>query len=254
MTSDLYGQSAKYINTGTYFATQITQAEDGSVWSIGAEFIEDGNSLTSWQNYDVLRHYSVDGLLLEHFLPRWGAGTAYVTQIKDNAGNGHLAAYSEHHELIATYGPPNWGPNTGYFEAWKFTSSIFIRATDLGVVLYDGINNCLYQYQRRSTLPVRSPVGENFKGMVLSGFAVSPDGHFYGSMTNRRGGINAVRGLFELLPEVSNATMQWVAIPGTVNSEQQGIFQQLLGSDGRDLVYLGGETSPLGTKVLWSHR
>ena len=101
VTSDLYGQSAKYINTGTYFATQITQAEDGSVWSIGAEFIEDGNSLTSWQNYDVLRHYSVDGLLLEHFLPRWGAGTAYVTQIKDNAGNGHLAAYSEHHELIA---------------------------------------------------------------------------------------------------------------------------------------------------------
>jgi hypothetical protein len=109
-TTDLDGRAPIYFNTGDYLAVKIAQSDDGSLWTVGAENSRVSGNVKSWANYDTLRHYSVGGTLLAHFLPRWGANTAYVTQQVDASGQRTLGAYNSQNQLVATYNAPFWGP------------------------------------------------------------------------------------------------------------------------------------------------
>ena len=74
-TSDLSGKALRYYSTGIYVAEQIYQARDGSVWAVGDEIPKTEN-VASRDPYNVLRHYSNQGTVLEEFIPRASLGQA----------------------------------------------------------------------------------------------------------------------------------------------------------------------------------
>ena len=250
-TSSLDGTGQQYFGTGDYRASQIAQADDGSIWSVGADKYEvvDPTSAAplKWNNYDVLRHYSSAGKLLEHFLPRWGTRTAYVIKKTDASNNVTLHAYDAQNNPLAEYVAPLWGPQGGYAMPMPLTSQSWLKAVHNGVVLYDGRSGALYCYGVSNSTLSRQGVelGES-QGRTIDGFAASGDGRIFASFRNSDATNHFALGVFELrIPNSEGEGLaRWTRIPRDASS--QVLPGRLLGSDGSAIVYRSGN------QVMWS--
>jgi len=244
-TSNLDGESPKYFSTGNYRASQIAQADDGTIWTVGAEnFVAIVNSMKKWNNYDVLRHYSPAGALLDHFLPRWGSATAYVIQEVNAANNTTLRAYDSQNHTIATYAAPFWGPQGG-FAGSAISSQSWLKAVSGGVVLYDGRSGIVYRYS--SSNPSLSEQGVELSdnaGRQISGFTVTSDGRIFASMQSSDATHPAGFGLFQLSSSTQGLA-KWSKLPQDASGMVS--FGLLLGSDGTAVVYQTAKS-----QVNWS--
>ena len=146
-TSDVNGQNPKYFDTGRYRASQIALADDGSIWAVGAEHNtltkNGGTTVTRWNNYDMLRHYSSAGALIEHFLPRWEAGVASVTVTYDSSGHGTLVTYDSQGEQTTT---SRHNAAWSYTAAWDPSRQVFLKSAGNYTVLYNGSNGTAFLY------------------------------------------------------------------------------------------------------------
>jgi hypothetical protein len=233
--SDLDGKNEKIVNTGTYLATQIALASDGSIWTIGAEYFSDSGGQRRWDNYDMLRHYSAKGALLEHFLPRWEPGVSYKAETPDGA---------EAHNNEGAVVTDNTPPGEGYNNAWRPSRQTYLRSTGSSTVLYDGLNDrvCLH-HPSSKTLSCQSITGDNVDEMGPNGFAISDNGEIFASMRAFTPDKNERRsmGLFVLSRLASGAGFEWKAVPGP-------IVHAVLGEDGGFVVYRGPKY--IGSKAV----
>jgi hypothetical protein len=253
-TSDLDGKGAKYFSTGNYRAAQISQADDGSIWAVGAEHyqMEAGGSAPplKWKNYDMLRHYSSAGTMVEHFLPRWGSRAAYVIQQVDASNSVTLRAYDSQNNPVAEYAAPLWGPQGGYAEASAVASQSWLKAVGNGVLLYDGRSGVIFRHIASQAFMSSNGVEpEDSQGGHLNGFAVTSDGRIFAAMSMDAGAGFLDRGLFELVPNPPTGLWRWFRV-GTDLTLQLSLGSNfsVLGADGTAIV-----SRMAGNQVGWSH-
>lgn len=246
-TADLDGNNTSYFSTGNYLATQIAQADDGSIWSVGAEHAELSETTASWKNYDVLRHYSSTGILLQHFLPRWGPRTAYVVKQATTPNNIKLRAFDAHDTPIAEYTAPFWGPQGGYTKPSTVSTQSWLKVVNDGVVLYDGRSGTLYRCGTANPSVTTKGVDiQDTLDDLITGFAVSTDGSIYASMrAHNREHPQTPGGLFKLNLAGSLGLARWSRIRQNEIS-RLGARKRFVvfGSDGASIVYgaSGGDT------------
>ena len=243
-TSNLDGGRATYFSTGTYRATRITQADDGSIWSVGAQHYEVTDAaIKKWANYDMLRRYTTSGTLVEHYLPRWGSGVAYVATTADNDGPGAFAAFDSRGGGAAVRNP-NWG----YRDAWKTSRQVFLRSAGSGVVLYDVEHEKLYRCNALSgVLSSQNVYLDSNAGFRVTGLAVSSDGLLIASLRGFNQDGARTSHLFELSSLPSGQSAFWSKLRmGPVAPSTLGSTPTLLGFDGNAIVYATGDD------VAWS--
>jgi hypothetical protein len=234
-TADLDGDSPLYFSTGNYLAMQIAQADDGSLWAIGAEHAQVSGATKLWKNYDTLRHYRSTGKLIEHFFSRWGADVAYVKSTTGGTGSVTLVAYNSQGNPITT------NPiKRGYEDAWRQSRQVYLRTAGAQVVLLDGTYNIICE---RNSI-ANTSLCENMTGlyantMRLTGVGLTQDGDVLAGMKASDPSINLLRGLFLLAPpKTDNNGIQWAIVQGTESSSPTiGDFYDLLGIDGNSVVY-----------------
>jgi hypothetical protein len=243
-TSDLDGKHPTYFETGNYLATRIAQAADGSIWTVGEAFPRSSGAPRSWDNYDMLRHYSPSGALLEHFLPRWGSDAAYVVQQVDAAGNvtnRAYEAYDKHNTLLAVYTPPLWGPRGGYARNSSALSQTWLTAVNDGIVLYDGGEGTLYRYSTLHPVLTALDVDMHYNETTrINGFAAGSDGRIYATLQPKveNGDKNRSLGLSELVIAPSGDRAVWSQVPpGNRGKKTSEAVTRVLGSDGVAVVY-----------------
>ena len=225
--ADLDGKHPQVFGTGDYLATQICSSPDGSLWTIGT-FPQD-RIVGSASSYDTLRRYSTNGDLMAHFLPR--------------------------SDLFR-----------GFSNASRISSGIFLRSTDQGVVLYDGVDHLFYTYDLSTQqLEHWAAAAWSLKletGVDLhpDGFGVCSNGQIYASFGSGDPTIGG-SGLFNLSIKQGNEFADWQAVPGTVTKADAqkpagtgNSFFHLLGCDGNDLVYRQQMTNDGSRLVSWSSR
>lgn len=232
-TSDLDGSNPKYFSTGNYRVSQIAQADDGSIWAVGAEraasYKAGDGSGQKWNNYDILRHYSSVGVLLEHYLPRWGPREiAYVTAIGDGKGHVTMAARNSEGSVLTQYSPD---VSAGYQGAWKGPRQAFLRSAGGYTVLYDGSKRTLYRYTVADGFTSQRVAFDYGKQEQITGFSLSPDGHIYASIMNSAPQRSLSLGAFTLSFPPSGSLARWSRISTNI----QGFA--VLGSDGSAVVY-----------------
>jgi len=233
--SDLRNKNPIYFNTGSYLATQIAQAEDGSVWAVGAEHSEavDASS-AKWKNYGVLRHYDVHGKLLEELLPRWEDNVAYVTGAKTP---GIEAAYDIQGNPTTTgRRDAIWG----YQDAWRGSRQVYLRSVGSQTILYDGVRNLLCKHDSAArTFSCGSIAGTNTQTFSrTTGFALLSDGNVVASFRSPGSEADSLTGLFLLTPRTSASQFEWTEVPGTKGTLQtEGGFLSILGVDHTALIY-----------------
>ena len=239
-TSDLNGQNPKFFDTGRYRASQIALADDGSIWAVGAEHNtltkSGGITATRWNNYDVLRHYSSTGSLIEHFLPRWEANVASVTVSYDSSGHGTLAAYDSQGAPATTVRQNNalWS----YAAPGDLSSQIFLRSSGSNTVLYNGLNRTFYRYTAAKGLISQGAAFDYGTQEKITGFTLSSDGHIYASIKNSAPQHSQSLGPFTLSFSRSGGLARWSRISqdtSTTPTHMQGF--RVLGSDGANVVY-----------------
>jgi hypothetical protein len=251
--ADISATNPNYIYTGSFLATQIALADDGSIWTVGAEHAETTasgtTSVAKWSNYDILRHYGSTGVLVDHFLPRWGPNTAYVLQQVDSAGNGFLSAYDHQQKHLTNYGSPLWGAQGGYATPSNIVNQSWLRAIRGGAILYDGRSGILYRYSTStSSLASQGVNMRSGEGSQIVGFAVSNDGKLFATFKSLDLQHPRYFGLFELLIPPSGGLATWSAVP---------LDPTLLGRIGRQFTVLGSDGAAIvyrsaGGQMNWS--
>jgi hypothetical protein len=236
-TSNLDGDNPRYFSTGNYLPTQIARADDGSLWTIGSVLPEShqaaGVDVKTFPNYDALHHYSSAGVLIEHFLSRWGVGVAYIT---DGGGAGGLSAHNLEGDTVAS---PHLDPSWGYNDAWKTSRQVFLRSSGTQTVLYDGLHNQLCRRDSLANSLSCKPVsGVYANPMSLTGFALTSKGEILASMRSGDPNRRARRGLFLLSPQATRSELQWLVVPASKsNTLSPPGFLAVLGVDNNSLVY-----------------
>jgi hypothetical protein len=249
-TSNLEGDSPRYFSTGNYLPTQIARADDGSLWTIGSVLPESHPAAAvaakTFANYDTLHHYSSAGVLIEHFLSRWGAEVAYIT---DSGGEAGLAAHNLQGNIVTT---PYLSPSWGYNDAWKTSRQIFLRSSGTETVLYDGLRKQLCIHDSiANAVSCKSVSGKYTNPMSLTGFALTGQGEVLASMRSSDPDQYALRGLFLLSPQATRRDLQWLMVPVTNrNAVSQPAFLSVLGVDNNALVYSNTEIRGDVTTVL----
>jgi hypothetical protein len=240
--SDLDGKKPGYFDTGSYLATQLTQTDDGSIWTVGAERYERLNDSTIRStNYDMVRHYAPNGSLIDHFLPRFDQNvTAVVTSTKTDeidGGNGSTnTAYNLQGEVTPT---TKTAATWGYRDAWKNSRQAYLRSSGEQVALLDGLHGriCTYVVAAK-TFPCTPVVSAALSFNQITGFALSDSGDVLASMKREAYGSDPLYGLFLLVRRSDGSGYQWKSVPDTMESESGiGAFRSLLGSTGDVVVY-----------------
>jgi hypothetical protein len=248
--SSIDGESPKYFSTGNYLPTQLARADDGSLWTIGSVLPEDHQAAVegakTFPNYDALHHYSSAGVLIEHFLSRWGTGVAYIT---DSGGEAGLAAHNLQDDIVTT---PYLSPSWGYNDAWKPSRQIFLRSSGTQTVLYDGLRKQLCIHDSiANAVSCKSVGGIYTNPMSLTGFALTGQGEVLASLRSSDPDQYALRGLFLLSPKATRPELQWLRVPVTnSNALSQPAFLSVLGVDNNALVYSNTKTKGDVSTVL----
>ncbi|RSL18649.1 hypothetical protein EDE15_4241 [Edaphobacter aggregans] len=252
-SSDLDGSNPHFFSTGTYLATLVTGANDSSIWSLGAEFHDAAGSGQRWDNYDTVRHFSSSGTLLEHFLPRWNPQVAYVTS-RFSDGNFVLDAYDTSGHPVVLSADSVSTARRGYRDAGTKHSQMYLKTASGVVNIYDGINEVFYQYDTATRVLSQYRIATRFTG-VLNGFALTQDGHLFGSISGQDPRLYQLHGLFELKQDSSTGHAHWMLIDGTPSSKSGiGDIVRLLGADGDDLVFQTRQPEGSPRSISWTHR
>jgi hypothetical protein len=253
------GKNPRFFSTGNYMASQISIADDETIWSTGAEEATlSTNGDKRWTNYDMLRHFSSDGVLLGHFIPRWGTQASYAiakqgddnsdskqSGVDDTVATGgattHVITYDENGNILATYGAPLWGPQGGFAGTAKVSQS-WLKSVGSRLVLYDGRSGILYSYDASNrTLQTQGVDISHNQGMQINGFAISSDGIIIASMEANYGKHPSSFGMFQLVADPSGGLSIWSKVkPSKSKGRQIGGQLSVLGSDGTAIVYLAG--------------
>lgn len=248
-TSDLDGNQAKYFSTESYLATRIAAAADGSIWTAGDQHATVTGNEMSWSNYDTLRHYSANGLLLEHYLPRWGENVAYVVQQPGDAGKIGIRAFDRQHRAVADFAAPLWGPEGGFAEAPNAVAQTWLRSVEDGVVLYDGRSGVLYRFSASHATLTRYFVdSSNMARMQITGFAATSEGQIFASMRLNAPNNKTSSGLFALMTYPSSNRVTWLKVQSELNGQDiSKALTKILGQDGLAVVYKANSG-----QVFWS--
>lgn len=240
-SSDLDGKNPHYFGTGKYRASLIAQADDGSIWAIGAEHYEAVGTTHEWKNYYMLRHYAANGSLLEHFLPRYGSAATRVTNTETSGSDGvkrsTATVYNSEGVPITT---AHMGRQWGYSNAWEINRQVYLRSSEGITALFDGVHNQLCEHDTAAnTFACANVKGLYANTMSLTGMALTRNGDVLASMKASDASSIVLRGLFLLRAQKTDSqNMQWIVIPGTESSlSAVGKFSDLLGADGNSLVY-----------------
>lgn len=253
-SSTVTGSSLQTVSTGTYLPTAVSVSDDGSLWTIGAEYYQVSESTRRWNNYDTLRHFTPSGVLIEHYLPRWNSNVAYVT---GSFSNGLVAwqAYTSTGEAIDSPSPSDSFPVAGYSKASDKYSQIFLKSMGQVLTLYDGINNSLYQVDQTRHVVTRYTLATHFPQEVINGFALTSDGHLYASVVSNFNLRPVLSGLFELDLDNSTHMAQWQEFSRSVTTgRKQGEPARLLGADGEDITYQTWQPPGSPRSISWLHR
>ena len=221
MVLDMSGHMRSLFSTGTYLPIQITQDATGHIWAVGQERQSPGKPLNL--DYDVLRSYSDQGVVLQHLVPR--------KNVSNSLRN-----------------------------PWKLESQLFLRASSSLVMLYAAADNVIAVVDesnrpRINTLP--QPVDDSTSR--ITGAAPTDDNVLLVSTTNGSDRRHASRGLFEVDLAEQVQTLSWQGIlPSSSTSSdlpesKPPAFQRLIGSDGTSLVYRVDEGTRYSSLVLWSN-
>lgn len=252
--TDPSGGVLQFTSTGEYLITQLAVAPDGSFWTVGAEHSKNEEQ-RGWDNYDILRHYAASGVLLEHFLPRWGTGVTTVEEI----ANGNASPKLQSAAAGGSLGRPAHGamPRFGASTAWRNGSQIFLSANQDLVLLVDGIDGIVYVYNSQArTLRswslfdvTSSPTVQTGAKPRLTGIALTTTGKLYLSIAGSRSTVGSPDSTAKVYIASFNATQQSVSWT-EVNKAQQvtASLRRVLGASGEDLVYIDENHA-----INWSH-
>lgn len=244
-TASIDGSNPSYFGTGNFLATQITLTDDGTIWAIVAEkeqFNKNSDSTVTtkrWDNYDMLRHFSSAGALLQHFVPRYDLNVVYVEgHSADGGSNYQWNSYDENNQVTGnTRADSVWG----YKDAWKFSRQVFLRSSGTNTVLYDGLHNRLCAMNAGQSGISCRYLASNTSNMTLTGFALFSDGRVFASIRSGQPGTNPQPGAYLpsgihylSLPSFSSSTIRWLRVGNT--GRNAGIHS-LFGADGTSLVY-----------------
>lgn len=237
-TSDLGGSNPTYFSTGDYRASQIAVADDGSIWAIGAERGTTNGNITTWSNYNMLRHFSPSGTLVDQYLPRFEPVVAKVVMSKDPNGEVQRQAYNAAGAPVSTTTEERQRGNAA---SWGTARRVFLRSAGSATVYYDGIQDKVCRYDARGTpaFSCKKVTGSNAEQFSLpTGLAINSSGNVYASLRNGNNEASSVRGLFVLAPSADNQALQWYSVTGEESSGlQNGDFLSLLGGDGSSLAF-----------------
>jgi hypothetical protein len=216
------GHVSPLVDTGRFAPGRISTCDGATVWAMGWLRAPDFFGSESHKPYDVLRLYRLaDGKIVTSALPR------------------------------NSFPKRSHPSEPGGFQSPELTMQC--RGTKLG--LYEGASDEWIEYDAGDSKPTRwklpkmshrfaqydsngkmlpVPVRETF----ITGVAMLDSGDVYASFVhrNRQGLAPATVGLFRLQKAADHAT--WLLIDGTEGSyAEQGKFQALCGTDGKNLVY-----------------
>jgi hypothetical protein len=254
--SGIDGKNPRFFNTGNYMATQISIADDESIWSVGAEKAKpSANGEMRWDNYDILRHFDPNGTLLGHLIPRWGSQASYAIRQAGASGvsgqsgvaddtvatdsTSRVVTYNENGNYLATYGAPLWGPQGGYAGTSSQYNQSWLRSSGNGIILYDGRSGILYSYNASSrTLQTQGVDISHSQDVRINGFAISSAGKILASIKTNYGTHSSGLGVFELVADPSGGLSTWSHVKSSKSMQRlmAGNFS-LLGSDGTAIVY-----------------
>ena len=204
------GSILRAIRTSPFYPLKICATGNGTVWAFGKE-LDDSRAAEPRQDYPMLREYSFDKGQLRSALDR------------------------------TTVRPPKGVPVGGA------SHEVQMRCNTQKVVLINGATRELVEYDLPSNRVGRwtiapLPAGADFKH--ITGAALTDSGEIYVSMYDAPRKDSLTR-ILQLIPGASG-TAEWTtvsAIPG------EGNWFVLLGSDGDNLVYARGRSSPT---LFWS--
>lgn len=241
-TMNLDGQNSSYFDTGNYRASLISVADDGSIWAIGAESgtksATDPSVLTRG-NYDMLRHFSAKGTLIEHFLPRWGPEVTTRTLSIDAYGNKLWQAYDAAGAAVSTTPEERRREQEASSQPDR---RVFLRTMGSVTVFFDGIENRICERDARvsttfSCMRITGSTAARYS--VQTGLAITPSGTVYASLMSSYDNYSSGRGLFVLVPSTDMQSARWVQIPGEqATGLKLGDFISLIGSKGYSLALL----------------
>jgi hypothetical protein len=247
--ASLNGSNLVYHDTGAFQASDIAVASDGSIWAIGSRHAEHPSSdIWRWDNYDMLVHFSADGRILDHLLPRWESRVAYVLRIKGNSNQ--VQAFDAKGTFLESYAAPRWGKTFGYETPRTLGDRPFLKVAAGQVFLYDPPNECLYIYHiagkrlsHASTVSVLPP------SMIATGFGVTEDGAAFVSLTTSDITVtDPPSRIYQLKVKQDSEVLDSVAaILLGGNNDRVSI----LGTDGNNLVYRSRDKDRLSV-VNWS--
>ena len=198
--SRLDGSSPKFFSTGSYLASYVFGAPDGTIWTVGSR---PGKSWRQ-QYYGAVRQYGQDGTLL--FQCRKTAGAGRTLSVSPVAAS----------QIELT----SWG------------SHIFLY--DNLVHQLSSINSVTHLMHVWNVDPT------NLQLRYITGLAVTSAGVFASMQKLHMSGAAASRysgGLFRLAIS-ANGTGSWQPVESTISWQTRpGDFLKLMGSDGDQLVY-----------------
>jgi hypothetical protein len=235
--SGLDGANPVFYDTKEYEATKIAAADDGSVWTVGAARPDistvSGKTVMKWTNYDMLRHYSSTGVLMDHYLPRWGTLTAYAAIATDSTGSKASGLYDSTGSVQSTTDEQV----SGYVGAWNPRREVFLKSSGLHTILLDGVNHLIYIWDAKTHSLASFPiVGQTLP--IITGVVLLETGEVLASLRSSESISGSMRGLFNLAQQSSGSSYEWQEIRGTLNKGHAlRKFNSLLGRDDDSFVY-----------------
>jgi len=229
IASDHLGHTApQYIATHGYLASQISMADDGSIWAVGDKPSDDAllKSGSSVPNYDTLRHFAPDGTLLDHLMKRWGDGITFVTHAADPAFvTGHLSDGSVNPTPVESL-------THSYRDAWKPASDIYLRTHGTSAFLYDGRVTSEPGHTQPTLIESDAATKTNSLRYVtplqsvyvpqIADLSISANGDIYSHQhITSDSSVAASVGLFKLLSEKDGTQSHWQLVPNSLNEGSQ---------------------------------
>ncbi len=211
--TDLGGNTAQSLLTGSFKPWQICEASDGTIWSLGRSL-----SPNDGQQHDtnVLRHYSFEKQLLHSFLPENTVATPVG---------------SEKMWFV---------PFGSYVRCGKEKVSVYLKFTEE----YVEVNTSSFELKRWKLDETAVQQGK------ASGLAVTDDGRVYASFSaHGMSGPSGLTGLYQIKAESGKPIAELIPISGTIITIEPdkvlppGTFTMLWGADGNQLVVWRKEES-----------
>jgi hypothetical protein len=215
------GHVSPLIDTERFAPMKISTCDGATVWAMGWLRAPPYFDRESEEPYDVLRLYRLkDGKIIESALPR-SSFPALSTPVRAGLGSPELTMQCRGMTLGIYEGASDewieYDTSNSKLTRWKLlplSHHLFAR--------YDSSGNIL-----------PFPVHATF----ITGLAMLDSGDVYASFVHeaRDGSAKITVGLFRLQKAGEHAT--WSPVEGTLGMYEQGKFDELCGTDGKNLVY-----------------